>query len=71
MLDPIKILQRAWHIVWNYRTLWIFGLILALVAGGLSSGNGNNGMQWREDGENNPPATPQSMQEFFQNLQSE
>ena len=50
MIDPVKILQRAWHILWNYRTLWVFGLILALAAGGTASSNGgNNGMQWRED----------------------
>jgi hypothetical protein len=50
MIDPIKILQRAWHILWNYRALWVFGLILALVAGGSSFNNGgNNGVQWRED----------------------
>ena len=49
MIDPIKILQRAWHILWNYRTLWIFGLILALAAGGSFNGGGNNSVQWRED----------------------
>lgn len=49
MIDPIKILQRAWHILWNYRTLWVFGLILALAAGGSANGGGNNGAQWRED----------------------
>lgn len=49
MIDPIKILQRAWHILWNYRALWVLGLILALVAGGSLNGNGNNGMQFRED----------------------
>jgi hypothetical protein len=25
-----KILQRAWHMVWHYRALWVFGCILAL-----------------------------------------
>lgn len=25
------VLKRAWHIVWNYRALWIFGVIFALV----------------------------------------
>jgi hypothetical protein len=25
-----KVLQRAWHMVWHYRALWVFGLILAL-----------------------------------------
>ena len=48
MIDPVKILQRAWHILWNYRTLWVFGLLIALAAGGAgSSGNGG--------GRNNPP----------------
>jgi hypothetical protein len=67
MIDPIKILQRAWYILWNYRALWVLGLILALVAGGSLSNGGNNGMQFREDGNNNPP-THQSMQEFFRDL---
>src|SRR5688500_6011453 len=50
MIDPIKILQRAWRILWNYRALWVFGLILGLAAGGSSfNGGGNNGMQWQED----------------------
>ncbi|HEY3474031.1 MAG TPA: hypothetical protein VGK56_05430, partial [Anaerolineales bacterium] len=51
MIDPIKILQRAWHILWNYRALWILGLILALAAGGSFNGGRNSGMQWREDRE--------------------
>jgi hypothetical protein len=46
------ILKRAWHILINYKTLWVFGFILALTTasmsgrggGGSSSshGNGNN-----------------------------
>jgi hypothetical protein len=71
MLDPIKILQRAWHIVWNYRTLWVFGFILALAAGGLSNSGGNNGMQFRGEENNNPPPTPQNMQEFFRDFNRE
>jgi hypothetical protein len=71
MIDPVKILQRAWHILWNYRTLWVFGLILALAAGGLSNSGSNNGMQWREDGNNNPPPTPKNMQEFFRDFNLE
>jgi hypothetical protein len=39
MLDIKKILKRSWHILWNYRTLWVFGFILALAAGGNSYGN--------------------------------
>lgn len=42
MLDITKILKRSWHILWNYRTLWIFGFILALTMGGNSFGNHSN-----------------------------
>jgi len=38
-MDPIKVLKRAWEITWRYRALWIFGIILALTAGGVG-GNG-------------------------------
>jgi hypothetical protein len=69
MIDPVKILQRAWYILWSYRALWVFGLILALAAGGSSSG-GNNGMQYQADGNNHQP-TPQSMHEFFRDFNRE
>lgn len=42
MLDISKILKRSWHVLWNYRTLWIFGFILAVAAGGNNFGNNNN-----------------------------
>ncbi len=34
MINIGKILKRAWHILWNYRVLWIFGILLAITAGG-------------------------------------
>lgn len=43
-MDYKKLLERTWHIMWNYRALWIFGLILAMTVGGttnLSSYHGN------------------------------
>jgi len=42
-MNYMKILSRAWHILWNYKTLWIFGIILALTSasGGGSGGRGN------------------------------
>jgi hypothetical protein len=71
MIDPIKILRRAWQILWSYRALWVFGLILALAAGSSSANGGNNhGVQYQQEG-NNPPPTPQSMQEAFQDFQRE
>ncbi|HNB50784.1 MAG TPA: hypothetical protein PK530_02515 [Anaerolineales bacterium] len=40
-MDPVKILKRSWQILWSYRALWVFGLILALAGAG-SSGRGSN-----------------------------
>jgi hypothetical protein len=71
MIDPVKILQRAWHILWSYRALWVFGLILALAAGGSYSGGGNNGARWRQDGNNYQTPPPENMQEFFRNFNRE
>jgi len=41
MIDIGKILKRAWHILWNYRVLWIFGILLVITGGG--RGGGSNG----------------------------
>ncbi len=41
-MDPIKILKRSWHILWSYRALWVFGLILALAGAGSTGNIGNN-----------------------------
>jgi hypothetical protein len=29
-VNHTKVLQQAWHMVWRYRVLWVFGIILAL-----------------------------------------
>ena len=41
-LNHMNILKRAWRIVWSYRVLWAFGIILALTTGGGGS-SGSNG----------------------------
>ncbi len=39
-MDHMKVLKRAWHILWQYKMLWVFGIILALTtATASSSGN--------------------------------
>ena len=38
-MDHVKVLKRAWEILWRYRVLWVFGIILALTAGGGTPGN--------------------------------
>lgn len=42
MIDFGKILKRAWHILWNYKVLWIFGILLAVTAGSGSSNSGSS-----------------------------
>ena len=70
-MDPVKILKRSWYILWNYRTLWIFGLVLALAAGS-SMGRGNNSkFQYEQNHPQNQQFTPHSMQEAFTELGQE
>lgn len=68
-MDPVKILKRAWYILWSYRALWVFGLILALAAGS-SAGRGNNSRYEQSSGQN-VQTTPQSIQEAFHQMQVE
>ncbi len=42
MINIGKILKRAWHILWNYKILWIFGFLLAITAGGQSGNSGSS-----------------------------
>jgi hypothetical protein len=72
MIDPVKILQRAWYILWNYRALWVFGLILAIATGAGSSGNGgNNGMQYGNDGHSYQTPSYGSVQEALKAFKQE
>jgi hypothetical protein len=42
-MQHFKILERAWEKTWQYRALWIFGLLVALTAGGGGGGSGRGG----------------------------
>ena len=70
-IDPIKILKRAWYILWSYRKLWVFGLVLALAAGSSSAQSSNNGYQYEQGPRENPQITPQSMQAAWRDFQRE
>src|SRR5436190_1326626 len=41
-MDHIRILKRAFSITTTYRALWIFGILVALTAGGRISGSGRS-----------------------------
>lgn len=42
MFNVRNILSRSWHVLWNYRVLWIFGFFLALATAGGNAGNQSN-----------------------------
>jgi len=50
-MDHVKVLKRAWEILWRYRALWVFGIILALTTGG----GGNRWAQYSFRGEDFSP----------------
>jgi len=63
MFNIGKILKRAWYILWNYRILWIFSLLLVIAGGGTGarfSGGGSSGYQGGSGGYRgvNPEASP-------------
>jgi len=70
-IDPIKIIKRAWYILWSYRALWVFGLVLALVAGSSAGQGSNNSYQYQQGPHENPQVSPQSVQEAFRDFQRE
>jgi hypothetical protein len=53
-MDHTKVLKRAWEILWHYRVLWVFGIIVVLCAVGTSGnptfnpGGGGDGYQGPE-----------------------
>ncbi len=51
MIDFGKILKRAWHILWNYKVLWIFGILLAITAG--RGGGSSSSYQFSSNDRNN------------------
>jgi hypothetical protein len=61
-MDPVKILKRAWYILWNYRALWVFGLILALATAGSSGGGSNSGSRYSFDSESQQMPLPEDFQ---------
>ncbi|MGB8213139.1 MAG: hypothetical protein WCE68_06225 [Anaerolineales bacterium] len=54
MIDIGKILKRAWHILWNYKILWLFGVLLALTAGGQSSSSSSTSSSSSNTGSSRP-----------------
>jgi hypothetical protein len=69
MIDIGKILGRAWHVVWNYKVLWIFGILVVLMGGGGAGPNFR--ASWNNNGYNGPYGyqggqTPENLPAFMQ-----
>ena len=71
-MDQIKILKRAWQILWSYRALWIFGLILALTTSSGSFWRGGSGHGGDGGGDQRPfnISPGQTFNEGIRELQS-
>jgi len=73
-MNHINILKRAWNIVWNYRVLWVFGIILALTTGGSNwsfpnNNAGNGQVQYNIEDNEFFKDFGEDWEEFFQDLE--
>ena len=53
-MDQIAIVKRAWGIMWRYKMLWLFGILMALTSGG-GGGFNTSGFRMSGDDFNRPP----------------
>jgi hypothetical protein len=73
-MDHMDILKRAWRLLWSYRMLWVFGIILALTTGSPNGGS-NSGVQF-DGSEGDPdfseigPGLPADVQEDLEELEA-
>ncbi len=54
-MERVKILKRAFDTTWNYKALWIFGILIALTAGGSGFSGSNPGMSSAGNGNGDIP----------------
>ena len=69
-MNYTQILKRAWTILWSYRALWIFGMLVALTSAP-NGGNNGNGVQYQlspKDSLFTPPAELRSQFDRFNDL---
>lgn len=61
-IDLGKILTRSWQIIWNYKVLWIFGILAGFASGNGGSSNSNS----YRTSQNDPSSFPGGMGRFTQ-----
>jgi hypothetical protein len=60
-MNHTQILKRAWNILWSYKTLWVFGILLAFTSGGGGNFNfSNSSRNLRDQPLNLPPEARQA-----------
>jgi hypothetical protein len=69
-MDPVKILKRSWTILWSYRALWVFGLVLTLAGAG-SQGNSSMDFSGSDSGPQHNQPPPEEMTEAFEEAYQE
>src|SRR5512138_393093 len=77
MINIGNILKRSWQILWSYRVLWIFGILLALTTGGLNNNTNFRSQAPQRVPDTTPGALPPNLGEwtssfnqwFMQNVQ--
>ena len=70
-----NILTRAWHILWTYKTLWVFGILLALTTSTFTNrvfqfGDNSRRIEKGETGEKTP-FLGESFQDEIQDIRDE
>jgi hypothetical protein len=74
-MNYTKILKRSWDILWSYKALWIFGIILAFTSASGYNGGGSGGRSSFNANNNNgnfnfnlPSDIRSDLENFFQSL---
>ena len=70
-MDHVRILKQAWKILWSYRTLWVFGIILALTSPStfwLSNNSGSSGSSNNSFGITPPAEIARELEKLNQTL---
>ncbi len=67
-MNHMQILKNAWKIMWSYRALWIFGMIIALTSPSSLGNNRGNQVSYQFGPGEFPKNVPAEVQRAFQEL---
>jgi hypothetical protein len=68
-MNHSQILRRAWNILWSYRAIWFFGILLSLT----TASGANSGSRWNANSGSSRPGSaitlPPEIARAFENIQ--